>query len=74
MLPQIAILGWDSLLWEGGAEFDRWHDEWRLDGPVIKIEFSRVSSSRLNALTPVIDRTNGVDCHLLYVRAEQSFL
>jgi len=60
MPPQIAILGWGSLLWEGGADFDRWHDEWRLDGPVLKLEFSRVSSSRLNALTLVIDPVHGV--------------
>jgi hypothetical protein len=60
MPPQIAILGWGSLLWEGGADFDRWHDEWRPDGPVLKLEFSRVSSSRLNALTLVIDSEHGV--------------
>lgn len=47
MPPQIALLGWGSLLWEGGAEFDRGHDEWRLDGPELKLEFSRVSTSRL---------------------------
>jgi hypothetical protein len=54
MPPKIAILGWGSLLWEGGAEFDRWHDEWRLDGPVLRLELSRVSSRRLDALTLVI--------------------
>ena len=59
MPPQIAILGWGSLLWEGGAEFDRWHDEWRFDGPLVKLEFSRVSDSRLGALTLVIDPQHG---------------
>jgi hypothetical protein len=24
--PQIAILGWGSLLWEDCPEFDKWHD------------------------------------------------
>jgi hypothetical protein len=66
MSAQIAILGWGSLLWEGEAEFDRWHDDWRLDGPVIKLEFSRVSSSRLNALTLVIDLTYGVDTRVAW--------
>jgi hypothetical protein len=60
MPPQIAILGWGSLLWEGGAEFDRWHEEWRYNGPSLKLEFSRVSSSRLGALTLVIDNDHGV--------------
>jgi hypothetical protein len=59
MPPQIAILGWGSLLWEGGAEFDRWHDEWRYDGPSLQLEFSRVSCSRLGALTLVIDSEHG---------------
>jgi hypothetical protein len=56
---RIAILGWGSLLWEGGPEFDRWHDEWQLDGPTLRLEFSRISSSRLGALTLVIDGNNG---------------
>ena len=59
MPPQIAILGWGSLLWEERPELDRRHDEWRCDGPSLKLEFSRVSSSRLNALTLVIDSTHG---------------
>ena len=58
MPPRVAILGWGSLLWEGSA-FDKWHDDWRYDGPILKLEFSRVSASRLNALTLVIDRDNG---------------
>jgi hypothetical protein len=59
MPPQIAILGWGSLLWEGGADLDRWHDDWRDDGPSLKLEFSRVSSTRLGALTLVLDSKHG---------------
>lgn len=66
MSKHIAILGWGSLLWESGSEFDRWHDEWRFDGPVIKIEFSRVSSSRLNALTLVVDLEHGVETQVAW--------
>jgi hypothetical protein len=55
-----AILGWGSLIWEGGDAFDRWHEDWRSDGPMLNLEFSRVSGSRSNALTLVIDRDNGV--------------
>lgn len=52
---RIAILGWGSLLWEGGPEFDDQHEPWQYDGPELKIEFSRVSASRMGALTLVID-------------------
>ncbi len=58
-LMRIAILGWGSLLWEGIAEFDRWHDAWKYDGPSLKIAFSRISESRLGALTLVMDAQHG---------------
>jgi hypothetical protein len=57
----IAILGWGSLLWEGGLEFDRWHDPWEFDGPTLKLEFSRISEKRLKALTLVIDPEHGAE-------------
>jgi len=56
---KIAILGWASLLWEGGTEFDRWHTSWAYDGPILKIEFSRISQTRLGAFTLVIDQEYG---------------
>ena len=59
MSPRIAILAWGSLLWEGGAEFDRWHGQWKFDGPTLELEFCRISKSRLGALTLVIDTNHG---------------
>lgn len=56
---RIGILGWGSLLWEGGEQFDRWHEAWQYDGPTLKLEFSRVSKQRLRALTLVIDDEHG---------------
>jgi len=56
---RIAILGWGSLLWEGGPEFDSCHQDWQDDGPSLDLEFSRISSSRLGALTLVIDARHG---------------
>jgi hypothetical protein len=56
---KIAILGWGSLLWEGGPEFDNWIEPWQYDGPTFKIEFSRVSEKRFGALTLVIDTEHG---------------
>lgn len=57
---EIAILAWGSLMWEVRPEFDEHHEEWSLDGPVLKVEFSRISTSRQNALTLVIDKKYGV--------------
>lgn len=54
------MLGWGSLLWEDGSGFEAWHEPWLNDGPLLRIEFSRVSSSRHGALTLVIDPENGV--------------
>jgi hypothetical protein len=57
---RIALLGWGSLIWEGGLEFDKYHDDWQFDGPQLPLEFSRISESRLGALTLVIDREHGI--------------
>jgi hypothetical protein len=60
MAGWLAVLGWGSLLWEDRSIFDEWHEPWEYDGPFLRIEFSRVSSSRGGALTLVIDPENGV--------------
>lgn len=54
-----AILGWGSLIWEGGNQFDGQHFDWHYDGPSMKLEFSRISSTRMGALTLVSDLVNG---------------
>lgn len=59
MTDKIALLGWGSLLWEGGSAFDQMHEPWQFDGPILKLEFSRISKSRGGALTLVIDPENG---------------
>lgn len=69
---KIAILGWGSLLWDKNKAFDEQHDEWLFDGPVLKIEFSRVSQSRGNALTLVIDAVNGSLCRVAYTFSKRS--
>ena len=73
MRPKIAILGWGSLLWdESQSEFAERHDEWRLDGPVLRLEFSRKSASRLNALTLVIDPLHGQECQVAYTMSKRA--
>lgn len=66
-LPRIAILGWGSLIWDERSDFDDWHDKWEDDGPVLDLEFSRISGkTRKHALTLVIDRENGVPCRVQF--------
>lgn len=74
MSERIAILGWGSLLWDGRPDFDNWHGPWQFDGPILKIEFSRISSSRLGALTLVLDPMNGSDNQVAYCQSLRSDL
>ena len=53
---KIAILGWGSLTWDQ-RELPTL-GEWKKGGPVLPIEFSRISSD--GRLTLVIDEKNGV--------------
>lgn len=55
MTPRIAILGWGSLNWRIGCL--RLASPWQLGGPVLPIEFSRVSNDK--RLTLVIDEQSG---------------
>jgi hypothetical protein len=58
---KIAVLAWGSLIWEDRPEFDKQRETWLFDGPILKVEFSRISKSRQGALTLVIDETNGTE-------------
>jgi hypothetical protein len=65
-MTAIALLGWGSLIWDARPEFDQWHDPSRTGGPVLKLEFSRISASRDGALTLAIDPVFGAGnsvCH-----------
>src|SRR5579885_2650065 len=68
-----AILGWGSLLWEGGAEFDKWHGDWRFDGPKVPLEFSRISDSRLGALTLVLDAEHGAQVPVAWCVSKRKY-
>lgn len=68
---KIAILGWGSLLWDKRPEFDDQHDDWKFDGPSLKIEFSRVSQTRNDALTLVLDTNNGTSCQVAYALSKR---
>jgi hypothetical protein len=71
-MTKIAILAWGSLLWDRThREFDKHHGAWKFDGPVLKLEFSRKSGSRLNALTLVIDSVRGEECKVAYALSKR---
>ena len=72
MMSRIAILGWGSLLWDVGQEFDQWHEPWDYDGPSLKLEFSRVSNSRSKALTLVIDSEHGLRCSVAWCLSKRN--
>jgi hypothetical protein len=63
---RIAVLGWGSLIWDKRPEFDEKHGKREYEGPVLKLEFSRLSESRKGALTLVIDDDYGQDCTVQY--------
>lgn len=69
---KVAILGWGSLLWDARDEFDEQHYEWQFDGPILKLEFSRISQTRSGALTLVLDSTNGRPCQVAYALSRRT--
>ena len=71
---KLAILGWGSLLWDQRPEFDQCHQDWQYDGPVLKLEFSRISWSRGGALTLVIDPDDGSPISVAYCISARSSL
>lgn len=58
-MSRMAILGCGSLCWETRPRFDSQHGHWSENGPTLKLEFSRISSSRGGALTLAIDPLHG---------------
>lgn len=67
----IAILGWGSLLWDNRPDFDKQHGDWESDGPSLPLEFSRVSQTRGDALTLVLDEINGCACRVSHARSKR---
>jgi len=62
---KIAILGWGSLIWDQRELLTL--DGWQKGGPILPIEFSRISSG--GRLTLVIDEQNGVPVKTQYARS-----
>lgn len=59
----IAVLGWGSLLWDLDDLAPRVEGNWLTgSGPVLPLEFSRISAKRRGALVVVIDPEAGAPC------------
>ncbi len=68
-----AILAWGSVVWDPrNLPFKGDKDAWALGGPILKIEFSRVSTDA--QLTLVIDTTNGVDVPTRFAESKRKSL
>ncbi len=60
---EIAIIGWGSLLWDLEILEEHVDPQWhRGIGPVLPLEFSRVSPKRKRALALIIDPDHGTKC------------
>lgn len=68
---EIAILGWGSLIWDPRDDFKKYIGTWEDDGPILPIEFSRISKSRKGALTLVIDPDNGSQVRTKYTLSKR---
>lgn len=67
---KIAIIGWGSLICDPGIlQFD---GEWREDGPILPIEFSRISQD--GRLTLIVDKTHGVPLKTKYTLSQHTLL
>ena len=62
---KIAILGWGSLVWER-RDLPKLKGEWFKGGPLLPLEFSRISESRIGILTLVIDPQNGKEASVRF--------
>ena len=67
MKQTIVIIGWGSLLWDLDDLAPHVSGQWaHNEGPVLPLEFVRVSPKRLQALSVVIDPGYGVPCQTSY--------
>lgn len=68
---KVAILGWGSLIWDIQPDFDSQVGAWNNNGPVLPVEFCRISDSRKGALTLVTDRKLGTKVKTFYALSRQ---
>jgi len=69
---KIAILGWGSLIWDTRELKRQIKEDWKKKGPILPIEFSRISSDA--RLTLVIDPENGRHVQTQFVESSRKAL
>jgi hypothetical protein len=71
-VTKTAILGWGSLLWDEEPQFDKFHGDWRMDGPILKIEFSQIAEAQEDGIALVLDPEQGQACRVAYAMSKRS--
>lgn len=70
---RICLLAWGSLVWDK-RDLPKIRMDWARGGPALPIEFSRISESRDDILTLVIDPKNGVRIPTRFSDSSRSYL
>ncbi|NNF77153.1 MAG: hypothetical protein HKN05_03900 [Rhizobiales bacterium] len=71
----IAIIGWGSLIWDLEILEPKVNPRWqRGTGPILPLEFSRVSPKRQKALALIVDPDHGTECATSLVISKRSTL
>lgn len=72
-LSRIAILGWGSLIWDLENLTPHTTGVWLMEaGPLLPMEFSRISPKRKLGLVVCLDPTVGVDCKTHAIQSTNS--
>ncbi len=69
-LSKIAIIGWGSLIWDLEILAPQVQGDWQMEaGPLLPMEFSRVSPKRKLGLAVCLDPAVGVPCRTHVIRS-----
>jgi len=69
----IAVIGWGSLIWDMEILSPHVEGAWQMQaGPLLPMEFSRISLKRKLGLVVCLDTTVGVDCATHVIRSTRT--
>lgn len=75
MEGRYAIIGWGSLIWDLETLTPQVELPWKFEaGPMLRMEFSRISAKRKQALAVCLDEEHGEDCPTHVVASRRSKL
>ncbi|MEM6661834.1 MAG: hypothetical protein AAF666_06615 [Pseudomonadota bacterium] len=71
----VAIIGWGSLIWDLELLAPHVRQPWmHRAGPVLPMEFTRISPKRMGALAVCLDQTHGVTCDTCVIQSTRGDL